>query len=353
MSPPDETPMGNNVEDSLISLVRNSNPNLRPIDTPAQVRKPLTRKKPTEPEPLLRAEELKDQVEPVEAASELKDPFWKYHVLHFGEGLYLTTNPTPKHINCQSLPGYYVKHSGDLRNFTLQFEGIESGEEIISVDKRTTKGDVSFRYHLHPRRTLIQGRLVDHEEKAGVSGEVTCLRFPKEVPLLPEMQTTNFGWREGGCATWNIGSVPMAVPSKLSLKASKYLGKHNIYFHNLFSKHHSWRVGDSPEVAAMFRRCESSHRKRFVQSVHRLLAKDSKVYGTDMPLDLFAEVKTYALAGDGLRWDLHPKDDEPDHRYKLGWLTIYNDEELLAESGMFDIVVALTVAIAFDQNRNR
>lgn len=336
----------------LIALIRDSNPNLRPVDTIAPARKLLTRKKPGEPVPLPTAEDFATVPEEADTSRNLSNPFWKYHVLHFGDGLYLTTNPTPKHINCQALPGYYVKHSGNQRNFSLRFEGIESGEEIICVEKHTTKSGVSFRFSLHPRRKLVHGKFVEDETATDMHGEVTACSFPKELPAIPEIRNINFAWLADGSGKWNIGSVPMSTHSKISSKSPKYFGKHNIYFHDLFTKPNSWHVGETPEVVAMFRRCESSHRKRLIQSVHRLLAKDSKVYGSDAPLDLFAEVKTYALAGDGLHWDPYPKDDEPDHRYKLGWLSIYDDETLLANSGMFDIVVALTVAIAFDQNHS-
>lgn len=352
MTPTDEAHKDENAS-FLISLIRDSNPNLRPVGITTEVSKLLTRKKPTAPEP--HRKELHYQPEPVDESLNLSDPFWKYHLLYFGDGLYLTTNPTPKHINCQLLPGYYVRRSGNSLNFRLVFEGIESGEQIICVEKRTTKAGASFHYNLCPTRKLVQGKFVEEEVVPELySGRASRVPFPNHLLPMPlDMPYTNFRYLSDQYGTWNIGSVPMLVPSKISAKTPKYQGKHNIYFHDLFKLPNTLHVGETPEVVAMFRRCESSHRKRLIQSIHRLLAKDTKVYGTEPALDPFAEVKTYVLAGDGLHWDLHPKDDEADHRYKLGWLTIYKDDALLENRGMFDIVVALMVAIAFDQNHGR
>lgn len=333
---------------SLIKLIRDSNPNLRPVELPAQVRKPLSRKKPNQPEPNL--EDIKSEHQPENRSRDLHNLFWKYHLLYFGDGLYLTTSPTPKHINCPSLPGYYVRRSGTNMNFTLEFEGIETGERIISIEKRTTRSGVSFRYTLYSERKLIESTLV--EAGASIhphSGGIYRANFPKEILLMPpDSPYINYGLLSDRYGVWNIGSVPVLVPSKISVKSPKYHGKQNIYFHDLFNKPNTLHVGETPEVVAMFRKCESSHRRRLIHSVHRLLAKDPKAFETHDSWDPFPELKPYVHVGDGLHWDIHPKDDESNHHYKLGWLTIYNNRSLLAESGMFDVVVAVTVAVAYN-----
>jgi hypothetical protein len=137
------------IDDSQLSTIRKSNPNLQPLDTLQEnelVRKERHRSldflgtaKSGTPSPSSLslsssdARPSRDQSirHSIGSSFELKDHFplprlqktvmkqeqgfWKYHILPFGTDLYLTTNPSSKHLLCRNGPSFHVQ---------IQFPGI-------------------------------------------------------------------------------------------------------------------------------------------------------------------------------------------------------------------------------------
>lgn len=67
------------------------------------------------------------------------------------------------------------------------------------------------------------------------------------------------------------------------------------------------------------------------------------------------DIKSFHSLGDGLYYQTHPVDDEPNEN-KMGWLTVYEDKQVFAElkyRGMFDIVVGLTLAVGFESQMEK
>lgn len=147
-----------------------SNPNLRPVESPQSPESPalirraptkLVRKKPPGPEPqapLKLTPTAPVQLLPTAVKlDELPSAYWKFHVMRFGSNLYLTTNPTLQHLHCRNAPGYFVSVTGSKLDYTMSFEDLETGQEILRVRKVSTKEGTSFRYKLR-LRPAMQGR---------------------------------------------------------------------------------------------------------------------------------------------------------------------------------------------------
>lgn len=173
--------------------------------------------------------------------------------------------------------------------------------------------------------------------------------------------------------TYFIGTIPQVRDRHFSLfdkeKPPKYVRKRHVYLHQEFlSPNRQFSDISLDLVAAVLRPCETRAKKRLIRKLHsisdgpiidRLLWGDwdlddlkyragplesTKDTGT---MSQVLDMKPYADIGDGLYFDRMPADDEPDHVHKHGWLTVY-DQKMFSESGVFDLVVALTVAASYD-----
>ncbi|ODQ79093.1 hypothetical protein BABINDRAFT_162158 [Babjeviella inositovora NRRL Y-12698] len=73
--------------------------------------------------------------------------FWKYHVLHYGKDLYLSTNPGLNHVYCRNAPGYYVEvlfpdpdpmsrmERRSKAGYRLIFRNMDSDEVVVTVTR--------------------------------------------------------------------------------------------------------------------------------------------------------------------------------------------------------------------------
>lgn len=279
--------------------------------------------------------------------------FWKFHMQVFANDIYLSTNPTMRHLHCRSAPGYFIsveRDSPTSKEFTMNFEDFETGVSLLRVGKQESG---EFKYKVRRTRELRDGVIQEVAEPREVYGGVLRSRRiePMFYPIPPLYAMRNFNTDPIDGKIWNIGDIPRCR-MKWSLSKRKevlqYIGKQNTYFHDNIEQK---RVSDSsevPPVKAVFRVCESRAKKRAIRSLNRLLRIDMDRGETSQEPDPYEEVKYYPKCGDGLYDDIYPRDDEPDHHIKLGWLTIY-DDDLLRTPGMFDLIVGLTAASAYDK----
>lgn len=341
----------------LVETIRRQNPNLCPISDTRGTPKVLTRKRPQAPDPEWE-EPSSPGSTPSDTGPSCNQLYWKFHLLRFGSTMYLTTNPTLKHLNCKSFPGYHITHTCSTDGTTMTFSDLHSGEEIITLKREPRKSKNVVSYEVNRMRNLDGNLVKIPDPEQTFKNEASKKRLSKSMSVEHMgASPVNYETLCGEWGTWKIGSVPIYTSSRLSRKGPNMIGKQNVYFHNLSVDRISWGVGDIPPVVAMYRNCESSTRKRMVQTIHRLRPSESKQHykmstlvETPLTMDPVTDAKSYSRAGDGLYWNRHPKDDEPDHRYKLGWLTIYENTDLFKKPGMFDIVVALTVAVSCGRN---
>lgn len=398
--------------------------------------------------------------------------FWKFHIERFDPGFYLTTNPTLRHVQCRSSPGYFVtvhkdlisdkrkpvkdhKPSSKVSNkedlFLMVFEDTATGEPVIVI--RSTAGELE--YDILIPRIIKEGHLVYKEtvnntrerRSSGIEGEniddqCPCpskngtfvtneqpLKKPTPPPLPPRQFLTKLKqtfdisssptvdcdsglvYHQGRCfyspiptaffplsvslsvttnyetdlgqKKYNLGMIPQAREHHFALapddkKDIKLIRKRFIYFHQeFFGSNTQYADLSLALVLAFIRPCETRAKKRILRKIHNLsnpsnigqgpfldlrLWKDwpdwdwhewtdprdwapNKYQNENLQL-LLPEIKPYSDIGDGLHFDKAPIDDEPDHIHKYGWLTVY-DLEVFNQVGIFDAVVALTVAASY------
>lgn len=193
-------------------------------------------------------------------------------------------------------------------------------------------------------------------ERTPIPRELLPQTLPSLLPLPPPLPNANLLNYEGVLCDgqlWSIGAVPRVRQSRLHPKEQKLVDKHNIYLHQLFRNPAMFREWEIPPALAVFRECEALARKRVLRQFNRLLrAADQDRPAALQPEDPFLDIKYYdQKLGDGLYFDRTPPDDEPDHKHKIGWVTIYEDAKTLAVPGMFDLAVALAVAIGHERDR--
>lgn len=296
-------------------------------------------------------------------------PFWKYHVLKFGGNMYLTTNPELKHVYCRHAPGYYVevkRTSGG--GYVMTFQDGAHEHVLMTVERRPSNegghltismARASRVVGLEVKRRPVPQAPVDEAPTLGVAVRSTAGRFnglaipqkldQRVVPVIGEpVHFKTFVFKDFRNITWDVGHIPRTRPSRMR-DVLRLVGKRNVYFHQNFVNNHDTLTGPFPPVVAAWRPCETKTRKKLVSSIRHLNAHDRRLLAQSIDNDIGAgaRVKTYFTAGDGLYYDRNPQDDAPDDN-KLGWLTIYEDASL-GQRGMFDLVVGLTLAVAYEQ----
>lgn len=339
----------------LTASIRHANPNLHPMETEMEVetaKRGPRRKKPTMPLPmelLPRTTSLSSS-----ASTSFHQHFWKFHLVKFGSDMYLTTNPTPRHLHCRSFPGYFISVEGNSIDYTLSFEDIETGVTYLRIRKRTTKDREFFRYKLRRARAIVNGRVSETNDDIQVYENYLWQELIPDVlfPSPPDVPMTSYHTEDFTGGTWNVGSIPRVRESRMNASESKYVGKHYIYFHDNFTQKPTGAIHNVPKVKAVFRPTEASTRKRVMHSLNRLLRIDSsgkKFNSDEVGSTVFSDIKSYFKAGDGLYGQHNPADDDPDKRTKYGWLTLYEDDEFFLQWGMFDLVVGLSVCMAYEK----
>ncbi|GEQ66353.1 hypothetical protein JCM33374_g16 [Metschnikowia sp. JCM 33374] len=346
-----------------------------------------------------------------------KQPFWKFHVIRFGTCLYLTTNPTLRHLHCRNAPGYFVRISGNALGYSMVFEDIESGEAFVKIEKSSDRHSHHFTFQVHPKRAVEHGivrhndasdgpkeppsmhngennqvdssqaflrqdllaqnplfrDLRNHDSQGQVPSQRSditpnedwseafsgaLVRKPIPGRLLPSAPVTpmvNYVGKMIDGESWSLGSLPRFRESRINPNDTKYIAKKNVYFHRNFDdidRYFEWAI---PPARAVFRECESRSKKRAMRQFNRL-SRVSSVSGSkhlppsEVDASPYSEISSYYKTGDGVYFDKVPADDEPDHHHKLGWVTVYEDPQAFSKRGMFDLVVALTVAIGYERN---
>lgn len=205
----------------------------------------------------------------------ISTPYWKYHVLKFGKDLYVTTNPSAKHVYCRNGPGYYIEITRDLDQnngddgFTMIFKDAETQSNklkppIMLIHKRAKKDGGYFTVSLTrssqlKKQMIKYGNELEKEKRNLFNG----LSMPQTIPdqFIPydkisntksfehhEVNFKNYEFRDFNNIKWNVGSIPRVRTSKLNkfrnklnengnssdpeeAEAWKFLGKQNIYFH--------------------------------------------------------------------------------------------------------------------------
>ena len=371
--------------------------------------------------------------------SKLSTPYWKYHVLRFGKDLYLTTNPSLKHIYCRNGPGYYVEIISPSKNislltkgnqlsfndgFTMIFKDIESVDNkdkelkppIMIIHKKSKQEGGYFTVTLSRSSQLKKGLIKyqngeknQNQNQNQKSKVFNGLSIPQTIPenYIPydkvsnvkllensEISFKNYELRDFNNLKWNIGSIPRVRYSKLNkfkhklvnddqhnrnneemVEQLKYIGKKNIYFHQNYIEAGSdtpYRETNPeniylqseqkfPPVLGMFRPYEQKASKRIMNSFNKRMSRSfesdysqSRINHKFVDNDIAggSDIKNYYKCGDGLYPNNKPHDDVPDEN-KLGWLTIYEDKDLLQYKGMYDLVIGLTLAIGYESTLNK
>ena len=198
-------------------------------------------------------------------------PFWKYHILKFGKDLYLTTNPSLKHVYCRNGPGYFVEilHSEKIpdprKGFTMLFkdlESIETGglESIAPIMTITKKPEAEGGYFtiILPRLSILNKGIIkylntnDSQSRSknrvfnGLALQKAIMpQFIPDVAESLEFKFNNYEFRDFNNGRWNVGSIPRVRQRTLTKLKEKFsteerepeddrprvVGKKNIYFH--------------------------------------------------------------------------------------------------------------------------
>lgn len=305
----------------------------------------------------------------------LEQSFWKFHLIRFGPSMYLTTNPSPRHLHCRTLPGYFIRMEGSNSDYTMMFEDIETGELLVTVQKCLVGKRSEFLYTLHKLRLLHDGAVVNversnHKDSLSMSSQNSeyegnsnlsendnlasiapnfqgvFIRKPITGEMIPAAAVApqiNLQGQMMDGTRWSVGSIPRVRDSRLRPNEVRYINKLNVYFHCKAESLQVWKGEHLSQVKAVFRECATKTTKRLLRQINRLLRVPSAAESRE-PYRPFEDINYYLTCGDGLYYDEDPADDEPDHRHKFGWLTVYEDPMRYRIPGFFDVVVALTVA---------
>ena len=271
--------------------------------------------------------------------------FWKYHVLKFGQNLYLTTNPDLQHLWCLNGPGYFVEIKRQEGNCKYSFYSLESIESPAGIILEKAGSDWCINGQLLLRKTF------DLDESAGIKSANYALSY------------------EG--VNWTIGFMPQPKQRKFSrlrkLGASsgqepvkKYVGKQNVYFYNKEDISEDMETSPLRSICGAFRPQEVKLRKKIIREVKHFYQNDPSSSSFEAPAkeisDLRAgtSVKKFLAASDGLQAGV-PKDDKPNED-KLGWLTIYQNAYIRdndTDSELFLVLLASTLVIGLEENYSK
>ncbi|KAJ9111929.1 hypothetical protein QFC19_000851 [Naganishia cerealis] len=339
-------------------------------------------------------------------------PYWKYHVLKFGKDLYLTTNPGLKHIYCRNGPSYYVevvypnKRQKTAKNgYTLIFkelDGVEKNDAkppIMMIYKKPEKEGGHYTLSIPQRSRLVQDSIQyspqPHSLFHGIvipkGIDSSYIPYDRIANIGRYQELRNYEFKDCNNINWNVGAIPRLRATTLNRLKSKVLqdeddeslklfGPRNVYFHqnyidtrlalrsranSLGADYLNGTTHDFPPVLAVFRPLETKIRRKLMSKINRMLHSKLTTRGLEQNtatagLDMNAataglDIKSFHSLGDGLYYQTHPVDDEPNEN-KMGWLTVYEDKQVFAElkyRGMFDIVVGLTLAVGFESQMEK
>lgn len=274
--------------------------------------------------------------------------FWKYHVLEFGNGLYLTTNPDARHMYCRNAPGYHVEllypnnRNGNVdrsgsSGFRLVFKSQIDGQVFLTVTKSSKGFDIDLlrRYYENEKGDLsLKEDFVEshHHTTKEIDIEELKGRYYETTAKLFRHQVSDFNNKQ-----WFLGSIPQFKT------ATKLKNKRFIYFHK----------PENEKILACFRPHEFRAKKRIIKKFNRSMKMGSNNYYYDEENDDGVSLSSnqesvYYAPGDGL-FEEDPPDDSPNNE-KMGWITIYDDYETLKIPGMWEMILGLTLAAGLSKS---
>lgn len=273
--------------------------------------------------------------------------FWKYHVLEFGNGLYLTTNPDAKHVYCRNAPGYHVEvlfpknsrgatDSSGRSGFRLLFRNEVDGDVFLTVTKHTDGFEIDLlRRYYEDKNGLLEVIESDAKSHHYVASETSINelkgQFYDSTTRLFRYQVVDFKDK-----LWYLGSIPQFK------NATKLKNKRFVFFHEVKKE----------KILACFRPHEIRAKKKLIKKINRSVQSNSNsFYYNDENSEssgLSSKYDTiYYAPGDGL-FQENPPDDSPNNE-KLGWITIYDDYETLKSPGMWELILGFTLAAGFSK----
>lgn len=283
----------------------------------------------------------------VKSTSPSTQTFWKYHVLEFGKGLYLTTNPDAKHMYCRNAPGFHVEiiypnnkngrcDSTGRSGFRLIFKNQIDGDVFLTVTKNSEGFEVDLlrRYFENKKGEIVS---VDEDPQSyhqrAIEIDVDELKGKYfESTLKPfRYQVSDFNGKK-----WYLGSIPQFK------NATKLKNKRFIFFHE----------PKKEKILSCFRPQEVRKKKKLIKKFNRSVQSNSNsfFYNDDESNESGLSSRydsVYYAPGDGV-FQEDPPDDSP-HGEKLGWITMYDDYDTLKVPGVWEMVLGLTLAAGFSK----
>lgn len=258
--------------------------------------------------------------------------FWKYHILELGTSdLYLTTNPTQRHLMCRNAPSIHVQvqfpqcSKDGAQGFRMVFRDELENSVFMTITKRQ---DASF---------VVDGLkkfVLDDEGEVEPAQDFIAKHFMcKEVPV-DEFKRVRLEMGDVKPIRYQILDTNLTVGSVIHQRqfSTKLKNKRFVYCQR-----------DSHTTLSLFRPHEQRLKKRVLSKMNRKLNTNSTVYHEESDL---ADCSTYYSPEDGLT-SKTPLDDCPNSD-KLGWITIFEDASLHTV-GEWDTVLGMTLAVGYSK----
>lgn len=291
------------------------------------------------------------------SSTKISQSFWKYHILEIGNDLYLTTNPDERFLYCRHASGIHVQvlfpqigsNQRDITGksgFRLVFEDESTGSVFMSV----TKSQDGREFSLSGTASMMErdGSIITVEDESKtsrllVNASKTQIKELKNKYYDPTPSSVTpiryHTTQENGGKSWNIGSIP-----QYKLGTSKLRNKRYIY---------TTDPTNNRKIYACFRPHESRTKKKVIKKLNSKMVNSSPFRNNagvgdadDRVVFDQGEVK-YFTPGDGV-FQKDPPDDAPNSD-KLGWLTIFDDAQVLREMGNWEQIVGFTLAVGFSR----
>lgn len=273
--------------------------------------------------------------------------FWKYHVLEFGNGLYLTTNPDSKHVYCRNAPGYHVRvlfprfGNGDTDSsgnsgFRLLFRNEVDGDVFLTVTKFSDGFEIDLLRRYYENKDGVLDVVEDDVQTYDDRASKTSIDELKGQLYDPTARLFRYQLEDFDKEKWYLGSIPQFK------NATKLKNKRFVFFHK----------AKTEKVLACFRPQEIRAKKKLIKKFNRSVQSNSNsFYYNDENSEnsgLSSKYDTiYYAPGDGV-FQEDPPDDSPNNE-KLGWITIYDDYETLKSPGMWELILGFTLAAGFSK----
>ncbi|KAK6202720.1 uncharacterized protein RJT21DRAFT_138525 [Scheffersomyces amazonensis] len=361
---------------------------------------------------------LKSTSEPirVNTISNIPANFWKYHITKHGKDFYVSTNPTLKHIHCRSAPSFFVeviqpesrsKQSAAKKGFTLVFKSLQQSSTSLNmvITKRDeqegdhytiavpllTPSSAPVSPHIGslnsspiskpkslstPKSNSLLGSLYSPVQSNGNSNGHSMksvvfngLALPKQLSTNVPSWFKNYEFKDLANNRWNVGSVLDGHDNKSNLYfhktyIEKILGNQLVPSHTV-----SYPREESPKNASTIGVFRPNQKRKLklsslyigkpkVLSFHDILNHDKKIQSAIQDTSkanghTMGKLFNPSILDDGLHHSISV-DDEPTEN-KFGWITVYDNNELIKDSGsdnrdVLNMVMGLLFATAFENS---